>query len=296
MRRAIIGVAAGALLLASPAPSLAWGVAAHRYIMTQAIELLPAELKPFFEAHRTELVLRVVDPDLWRVVGWEEDPNHFVNFGVPELGPYPFAALPREYGAAVEKFGQAALRRYGLLPWREAEEFGNLRRAFEGFEKRVPSAPSDVVLFAAVAAHYIQDAHQPLHATDNYDGQQTQQRGVHARFETALYERFASTLTVVPKPIPPIRNPRDFAFDVLLQSFRLVDPLLKADKEAARGKDWYDDEFFNRFFTNVRPLLEQRLSESIAATAALLAGAWELAGRPTRLSDVPRPVQPIRAR
>ena len=70
---------------------------------------------------------------IWRVAGWEDGPNHFVDFGRPDLGPYPFAALPRDYGAAVEKFGLDALKRIGMLPWREAEEFGNLRRAFDGF-------------------------------------------------------------------------------------------------------------------------------------------------------------------
>jgi hypothetical protein len=34
-----------------------------------------------------------------------------------------------------------------LLPWREAEEFGNLRRAMEGFARRSGFAPTDVVLF-----------------------------------------------------------------------------------------------------------------------------------------------------
>ena len=121
-----ISLAIGVMLAGVPSPAHAWGTAAHRYIMTQAIDLLPGPLKPFFDHHRGELVLRVIDPDLWRIVGWEEDPNHFVNFGVPEFGPYPFSALPREYGAALEKFGAATLRRNGLLPWREAEEFGNL--------------------------------------------------------------------------------------------------------------------------------------------------------------------------
>ena len=43
--------------------------------MRRAIELLPPELKPFFEQYRDELVLRVTDPDLWRNVGWEDDPE-----------------------------------------------------------------------------------------------------------------------------------------------------------------------------------------------------------------------------
>jgi hypothetical protein len=131
---------------------------------------------------------------------------------------------------------------------------------------------------------------------DNYDGQQTQQRGVHARFETVLFERYGSKIALMPPPLTPIRNPRDAAFDVLLESYRLVDQLLKADKEASAGKDAYDDEYFDRFFMKVRPLLERRLSESITATASLIAGAWELAGRPALRSEIPRPVQRIQSR
>ena len=84
------------LLAASLAPSTAsaWGFAAHQYIMGRAIDLLPPDLKPFFEHYRADLVLRVVDPDLWRSVGWEDDPNHFVDFGMKELGEYPFKESP----------------------------------------------------------------------------------------------------------------------------------------------------------------------------------------------------------
>ena len=124
------------LLTALPSPAFAWGTAVHRYIMSRAIDQLPPELKAFFDHFRADLIVRVTDPDTWRNVGWEDDPNHFLNLGVPEFGPYPFVALPREYGAAIEKFGMATLKKDGMLPWREQEEFGNLRRAFEGFSKK----------------------------------------------------------------------------------------------------------------------------------------------------------------
>jgi hypothetical protein len=296
MSQTIAAAVIGAVLLLTPSPSLAWGADAHRYIMAHAIDRLPPELRPFFDAHKAEVVVRIIDPDLWRVVGWEEDQNHFVNFGVPEFGPYPFTALPREYGAALEKFGHATLKRDGLLPWREAEEFGELRRAFESFARNAPRAPSDTVLFAAVASHYIQDAHQPLHAVDNYDGQLSGQRGVHARFETVLFERFQDKIVIRPPSRTPITNARDAAFDALLESYGLVDQLLKADKEASAGKDTYDDEYFERFFTRVRPILERRLAESIAATASLITGAWELAGKPTVRAQVARPIERVRPR
>src|SRR5262245_51211236 len=123
-------------------PAFAWGFVGHRLIMARAIDLLPPELKPFFERFRDEIVVRVVDPDLWRNGGWEDDPNHFVDFGMPQLGPYPFAALPRDYSQALEKFGMAELKRIGMLPWREAEMFGHLRRGFESFNRQAAYATS----------------------------------------------------------------------------------------------------------------------------------------------------------
>src|SRR5919204_5187060 len=279
---------------ACPSPSYAWGVSAHRYIMRRAIELLPPAIKPFFDANRDELVVRVVDPDLWRSAGWEDDPNHFVDFGVKEYGEYPFRELPREYGAAIEKFGMATLRRNGLLPWREAEEFGNLRRAMLSFDRDATFARLETVLFAASAAHYVQDAHQPLHATNNYDGQLTGQQGVHSRFETALFDRYESKLTIVPPPVKPIAAPRDAAFDVLLESYRLVDAVLAADKAAVAGKDEYDDDYFDKFFAGVKSILERRLGESISATAGLIVGAWERAGKPELKLQSTRPAQKVR--
>jgi hypothetical protein len=293
MRKASVVVVVALIALAAPPPAAAWGTAAHRHIMARAIDLLPVELKPFFLQHKDELVMRVIDPDLFRVLGWEEDPNHFVNFGAKELGEYPFKELPREYGAAIEKFGMATLRRNGLLPWRQQEEFGNLRRAFEGFTRET-YGPGNAVLFAAVMSHYIQDAHQPLHASVNYDGQLTGNNGIHARFETALFERFQSRLTIRPAPPTPILNSRDAAFDALLSSYKLVDPILKADVAARQGKETYDDEYFERLFTTVRPILEQRLGEAITATAGLIMGAWEQAGRPVLKPAGPRPPQKIK--
>ena len=293
MRKTIV---ATALVLASlvPAPAAAWGFAGHKLIMRRAIELLPPELKPFFEHYRNEVVIRVVDPDLWRNAGWEDDPNHFVDFGMKELGDYPFTALPREYGAALEKFGPSLLARIGRLPWREAEEFGNLRRGFEAFTREGLYAPGDVVLFSAVASHYMQDAHQPFHATNNHDGLLTGNTGIHARFERDLIERFGSRLTLRPAVPKAITNPRDASFDALLASYKLVDPILQADTAAAAGKDVYDDDYFEKFFAKVRPILEQRLSEAITATAGIIIGAWDQAGRPAVRLEGARPLQKIK--
>src|SRR2546427_9286274 len=77
MPKALISALLGLVLL--PAPAFAWGFAAHRYITHRAIELLPSEAKPFFLHFADELVVRAIDPDLWRTAGWEDDPNHFLD-------------------------------------------------------------------------------------------------------------------------------------------------------------------------------------------------------------------------
>jgi hypothetical protein len=294
MRNASIVAAAVLVAVLVPARASAWGSDAHRYIMARAIDLLPPELKPFFEHYRAEIVVRSIDPDTWRSIGWEDDPNHFIDFGMKELGAYPFAGLPREYGAALAKFGHATLDRIGRLPWREEEEFGNLRRAFEGFTRESPYAPNDVVLFSAIASHYMQDANQPFHGSVNYDGQLTGNFGIHSRFERDLFERFQSRLTVNPARPTPILNIRDAAFDILLESYSLVDPILKADSDAIAGKDLYDDAYFEALFVKVRPVLERRLADSITATAGMIMGAWQQAGKPVLTLKGARPVQKVR--
>jgi hypothetical protein len=293
MRKALIACIVVICSLA-PKAALAWGYEGHRLIMRRAIELLPPELKPFFTANQTEIVIRVVDPDVWRIAGWDDQPNHFIDFGMPELGPYPFTALPRDYNAALEKFGLQTLRTIGMIPWREAEEFGNLRRAFESTKRQSPFATTDIILFSAVASHYVQDATQPLHASNNFDGQLTGQAGLHTRFETTLLERYMDTITLTPAPPTSIPSIRDWMFERLLASYKRVDELLAADKAAIGAKDMYDDEYFEKMFAATKPILEQLLSEAATATAATIISAWEQAGKPAIPMKDPRSIQKVR--
>jgi hypothetical protein len=280
MRTAAVAAAALLVTFVVPPRASAWGFEAHKYITRRAIDLLPPELKEFCDKHRDEIVMRSTDPDLWRTVGWAEDPNHFVDFGVKEYGVFPFSALPRELGAAIEKFGAETIRKNGMLPWRAAELAGDLRRTFDAFRRGAMYGPTNAVVFTGALVHYVQDAHQPFHASINYDGQLTGNDGIHARFERDLFEKFGSRLSIA-APVPrPAANTRDAVFDALLASYQLVDRILDADTRAAAGKDVYDDDYFEKFFASVRPILEQRLSDAIAASAGAIIAAWEQAGRP----------------
>jgi hypothetical protein len=260
----------------------AWGFEAHKFIMDRAIALLPAELRPLFEAHRATLVERSIDPDTWRTAGFahEEDSNHFLDFDSPEFGPYPFEGLPHDYTAAIAKFGRARISETGTLPWRVEEVYGMLRRAFQDYARRGAFGRNDIILFSAWLAHYVSDAHVPFHAVSNHDGQLTGQSGIHARFESTLFERYRDRLTIAPRATAPIANPRDFAFRTLLDSSQAVPAILKSDLEAIGTRDEYDAAYYDSFYAANRAVLEKRLTDAMAATAAIITGAWEAAGKP----------------
>jgi len=292
MRRLIVvlGVLA---LAATPTPTHAWGYEAHKFIMERAIGLLPPEIRPLFEQNKTTLIERAIDPDTWQVAGFDaqEDSNHFLDLDWEGYGKYPYSGLPRDYTAAVAKFGKKRIEDNGTLPWRTEEMFGNLQRAFESYGRRGPFGRFDILFFSAWLTHYVSDAHVPFHAVLNYDGQLTGQHGIHSRFEAFLFERYRDQWTIAPKPIGPIRNPRDFIFDTVLQGTQLVPPILKADLDAIGGRDEYDDAYYAAFFTANRAVVERRLNESIAASAAMIAGAWEAAGKPAVPVNPRPPVQ-----
>ena len=289
MRKAgIVTIALAVLLL--PRPAAAWGFEAHKFILTQAIELLPDEIRPYFEKHRDVFVERAIDPDLWRNAGYEEEsPNHFVDMDA--YGPHPFKDLPHEYDAAVKKHGQAFVTRNGTLPWRAEEMY---RKLVEAFTQKASYSRDNIKYFAAWVGHYVGDAHVPFHAALNHDGQLTGQYGLHSRFETELFERYRDKLNVSPGPVVTVKNPREFMFESLTASFTFVQTILDADKRAIAGRDVYDDQYFTLFLSKAQPVLEKRLADSIQATASVITAAWTEAGKPPLPLESPRLPRKVR--
>ena len=278
------------LLLAIPRPAAAWGFAAHRYILAMAIPRLPPELRPFFVANRTAIVEHAIDPDLWRTAGWEvEDKRHFVDMDA--YGPYPFGDLPHVQADAVARFTQAFVEKNGTLPWRTEEMYAKL---VEAFTQKAGYSRENIKFFSSVIAHYVSDAHVPFHAALNYDGQLTQQWGIHARFESELFERYQARLIVKPGARVAVPSPREMIFGTLTESYTFVQPLLDADKAAVAGRDVYDEGYYARFFARARPILEGRLADSVRDVVSVITAAWIEAGRPAvpvSVARVPRAVR-----
>jgi hypothetical protein len=275
MSRSIMAFAV-VVTLGCPQSVDAWGFEVHKYILDRAIPLLPPEIRPFFEKYRTTIVEHGIDPDLWRTAGWEaEPPRHFLDMDA--YGPYPFKDMPRDYAAAVERYGRDFVEKNGTVPWRTEEIFTKLT---EAFTQKTPYSRDNIKFFASVIGHYVSDAHVPFHAVLNYDGQLTGQRGIHSRFETELFLRYQPQLQVTPAPMAQIPSARTLIFDTLIESFPFVQTILDADNVAVEGREFYDDEYFRMFFAKVKPIVERRIAGSITATASVITAAWINAGRP----------------
>ena len=120
--------------------------------------------------------------------------------------PYPFKDLPREYDEALKKHGIDKLKQNGLVPWRTHEIAGRLIRGFEALRNNGPYAQSDIRFFSAIIGHYVADAHVPLHAVLNYNGQLTGQTGIHNRWEDELFIRYQKQLVIKPGAITSHRE------------------------------------------------------------------------------------------
>ena len=286
MVRAIATVVA-LTLLAMPVSLRAWGFTAHRLIMDRAISRLPDEIRPFYERNRTFLIEYSVVPDLLRNLDVpDEPPRHFLD--IDAYGESPYDALPRDYDEAVRTFGQEKVTQNGLLPWRAAEIYDRLVKAFERAGRQETYSLDDIKLMSAVLGHYVADAHMPFHAVLNYDGQLSGQRGIHSRFESQLFERMQGSLELPAVTIPPLRDARGFMFETLLKSSTYTEALLAADRRATDGLTEYDDVYFERWSRDAGPVLTQRVADAIAATVAMFTGAWEQAGRPALPLEIAR--------
>lgn len=290
MRR-ILSLVVILFVVLTPRPAAAWGFEAHKYILDRAIELLPAEIKPFFAKYRASIVEHAIDPDLWRTVGWEEEsPRHYLDMDAYEA--FPFKNIPRDYDAAVTARGRDFVLKNGLIPWRTQEIYTKL---VEAFTLKGPYSRENIKLFSSVVGHYLGDAQVPFHAASNHDGQLTKQWGMHSRFETELFERYRDKLQVTPKPLVKITNARDFVFDSLTTSFTSVQMILDTDRTAIGSKDTYDDAYFDAMFAKLKPTLEDRLAASITAVASAITSAWEDAGKlPLPAADPPRTPRRVR--
>jgi hypothetical protein len=270
--RAIIFLAALGVLAMSASQALAWGGNGHKLVVNKAIDTLPPDIRLFFETNRSFIVPHVTDPLDVEAKTPAERRNHVLY--LDKYGRFPFELLPRNYKAAVTKYGKSKLESSGLLPWQIGVYSQKLTEAMK------LGRWEDAKLYSAILANYVAESHDPFNTTENFDGHLTGQKGVNERFGTALIDRFSSFFPIRPNDAAFISDPTDHAFEACLSAHSWIETVLLADRNARLIGKSYDDEYFDRFYNQSAATLIRQLSDAATDVGSYWLTAWINAGKP----------------
>lgn len=249
-----------------------WGDLAHKMINKASCQAMPPEIREFFLKNSDYLSEHSIDPDLWKRNDKSEGPKHFIDIDM--YGAYPFSALPHNYDEAKRKYGEDVVIKRGIVPWTIVDYTDKLSDAMKRQNK------DEILLFAAALGHYVSDVHMPLHVVENYDGQLSGNKGVHARFEVHMVNKYIDKLKIAPDIGLYISDPLEFAFEVILESCVWADNLLISDTKAKKGEADYNDAYFEKLFNYTRHIADLQMSKSAEHIASYWYTAWKNAGEP----------------
>lgn len=266
----------------------AWGFWGHQVINRMACFTLPPQLFSFYKNHIDYLTVHAVDPDKRRYSDPAEAPRHFID--IDHYGDHPFDSIPEKWEDAVGKFTEDSLLKYGIVPWRINSMYYQLCKAFR--EKDV----SRIIYYSANLGHYIADSHVPLHCSENYNGQLTNQIGIHGFWESRLPELFGDDYDYFVGHASYINNVQGFCWQNIRQSFAALDSVLEferklnlrfdTDKKYAyevRGNQLmkvYSKEYSSNYHSDLNGQVERRMQQAILAVGSLWYTAWANAGMP----------------
>lgn len=273
---------AGVILLSS------WGFHAHKRINRMAVFTLPTAMAGFYKQHVDYMTEHAVDADKRCYVDTAESQRHFLD--ADEYGKQPFDSIPIHWTAAVEKFSERRLLASGILPWQINRTYRNLVRALsEKHMQRILRYSSDI-------GHYLADAHVPLHTTSNYNGQQTNQVGIHAFWESRLPELFSDGYDFVVGRAQYVASPVDEAWRIVKESHHAVDSVLGIEARlndtfpADRKYGYiernrilirtYSDAYSRAYHEALQGMVERRMRGAIHSIGSFWYSAWVDAGQP----------------
>jgi hypothetical protein len=272
-----------------------WGFYAHAKINYLSVFLLPPQMIGFYKKHITFISEHATDPDKRRYAVAEEGPRHFID--INHYGDYPYQLLPRHYDSAVVCYSADTLQHYGIVPWWIMVMKARLVKAFK--EKDLHR----ILRLSAEIGHYIGDAHVPLHACKNHNGQYTNQHGIHGFWESRIPELLAEKefdfwigkAEYIAQPLP-------FIWDRVLESALAADTVLRFERElsASFPSDQkfafeerngilirqYSSAYTRAYDVSMQGMVERRMRQSIYATASFWYTAWVDAGQPDLVSMV----------
>lgn len=266
-----------------------WGFFAHRKVNYYAVFLLPPEMMVLYKPNIEFLSEHAVDPDKRRYVMPEEGARHYID--IDRYGRFPFKELPRKWDAAVERYGADSLYANGIVPW-WAQTM--LQRLTDAFKERNESR---ILKLSAEIGHYISDAHVPLHACHNHNGQFTNQKGIHGFWESRVPELLADKeFNFFIGKAAYIPDPSKYIWDRVLESATAADTVLlfernlnnsfPADQKFAfeagskTTMRQYSPAYTIAYNKKLNGMIERRMRQSIYSIASFWYTAWVNAGQP----------------
>ncbi len=265
-----------------------WGFFAHKEINRLAVFTLPPEMIQFFKKQVDYLSAHAVDPDKRRYVVPNEAPRHFLDVDV--YGDSAVYKLPRYWNQAREMYSEDTLNAYGIVPWHIQHVAYNLTEAFKSKDARA------ILKLAADLGHYIADANVPLHTTENYNGQLTNQHGIHGLWESRLPELFTEDYDFFVGRATYVDNVQLRAWQAVIQAHEALDSVLLFEKKLSekfsedrkygyeeRGASTvkvYSRDFSAAYHQSLMGQVERQMRASIKMVGDIWYTCWVDAGQP----------------
>jgi len=263
-----------------------WGFYSHQLINETAVYSLPKELIPFFKFNQYLIKEYAVNPDKRVHIDTNEAVKHFIDLDRHKLTDSLFLPWYK-----VEKLHSPSyLLARGIIPWQIKRTYDQLKEALE--QKNTDR----IIKLAADLGHYMADAHVPLHTSSNYNGQFSNQTGIHALWETRIPEKFASQYNLLTGKADYIEDVLSYSWNTIQQSHQLLDSLLLKDRmvkaliPVLQQKSYnfrnkvimhsYSDHYVQTYHKLLHGMVEKQLRSSIHAVASLWYSAWIEAGQP----------------
>ena len=202
-----------------------------------------------------------------------EGPKHYIDL---ELIP-AYAQLTRNLDSLVAVMGQSAVSENGILPWATADAYDSLvAQLTRGDWARARLSASDL-------GHYVGDGHNPLHATNNFNGQLTGNSGIHSLYESETINAYAAQLAVRPHSAEYVSDPFALALAYCIDANALVDSIMLADDEARAISGWTGTRsaptsYLAPFWERTRNLTLGQFQRATEVLASLWYSAWVDAG------------------
>lgn len=249
-----------------------WGATGHKIINRKSIYSFPGVMNAFYY-WSDSLSRHGSDADYRKSSDPTESPRHFI-----DIDNYPeFVAngrIAQTLDSLIALHGSSFVTSNGIVPFAVIATTDSVRKYFALHDWQ------KAMLKAADLGHYVADAHNALHITKNYDGQLTNQNGIHSRYETTMINADSSLLIYTGDTAQYVSNINSFVFGFLYDNYKYVDSVLYADSVSRAIAGNYGGVYLQNLWLRTGTFTIKLFKNSSNYLARLIYTAWINAGSP----------------